>query len=156
MKISDFLVKDAVKLNLNSTDKVSTIKELVDILINSKVVKPEFKDELIDSVLKREALGSTGIGQNIGIPHGRVEGIDRIIAALGISKEGIDFEALDGEPVYIFFLLVSPVDLVGPHLKALARISKLLRDKHFRMLLRKASSNAEVLKIINEEDDKRQ
>jgi PTS system nitrogen regulatory IIA component len=105
------------------------------------------------SLLEREKLGSTGIGQGIAIPHAKCAAIDHVVAALGVSKKGIDFDALDGEPVYLIFLLVAPPDSSGLHLKALARISRLLKDKFFRQALREAKSSDEIQKIIKEEDE---
>ncbi|HDM37982.1 MAG TPA: PTS sugar transporter subunit IIA, partial [Candidatus Omnitrophica bacterium] len=93
------------------------------------------------------------IGQGIAIPHGKSPDIKEMKAALGISKRGINFDALDGEPVYIFFLLLAPVNSAGPHLKALARISRLLKDKYFRDSLRKATDKQTVIKIIKQEED---
>jgi nitrogen PTS system EIIA component len=97
-------------------------------------------------------LGSTAIGQGIAIPHGKSDTTDQLVAALGISKKGINFDSLDGEPAYIFFLLVAPVDSAGPHLKALARVSRLLKDKFFRDALKNTKSSKEMLELISRED----
>ena len=102
--------------------------------------------------MAREALGSTAIGQGIAIPHGKSDSVDNIVGALGISKQGIDFDSLDGEPAYIFFLLVAPIDSAGPHLKALARISRLLKDKFIRDSLKSVTDEKTMLKIVQQED----
>ena len=152
MRISDFLSKEAISVNLQAPDKRGIIAELVDLLIAAKKIDERDRTKLIQSLLERESLGSTGVGHGIGIPHGKLEGVRELMAAFGISQRGIDFQSLDGDPVYLFFLLVAPQDSAGPHLKALARISRLLKDKFFRNHLRKASSPEEVLETIHKED----
>ena len=152
MKIMDFLDKRAITANLKATDKEGVIRELVDLLASAGDIKN--KEELIKSVMTRESLGSTGIGQGIGIPHAKTQSVKSLVAALGLSHAGVNFESLDGEPVHIFFLLVAPEESAGPHLKALARISRMLKDKHFRDILRKAKDEKELLHTIQEEDAK--
>jgi len=156
IKITDFLNKKAVSANLKSKDKNGVIAEMAGLFVDSGVVKSKDKDTIIKILMERESLGSTGIGQGIGIPHGKFNGVKELVAAFGLSKEGVDFESLDGEPVYIFFMLIAPQDSAGPHLKALARISKLLKDKYFRDLLKNAKDEKEILKVISEEDQRRQ
>jgi PTS system nitrogen regulatory IIA component len=151
MKILDFLDQKAVCANLKSTDKEGVIGELVDLLVASGKVKDA--NGMVKILLERESLGSTGIGQGIAIPHGKSSKISQMIGAIGISKNGIDFEALDGELVYIFVLLLAPADSAGPHLKALARISRLLKDKYFRDALKNATSEDSLLDIIKREDE---
>lgn len=153
MKIMDFLNKKAVTANLNAVDKEGVIKELVELLTTATETS-QSKEELVKAVLSRESLGSTGIGQGIGIPHAKSQAVKQLVAAFGLSQKGVNFDSLDGEPAYIFFLLIAPEESAGPHLKALARISRMLKDKYFRDLLRKAKSEAEILRIIQEEDSK--
>ncbi len=105
--------------------------------------------------MAREALGSTAIGQGIAIPHAKSDCVNKLVAAFGLSKKGVDFDSLDGELAYIFFLLVAPQDSAGPHLKALARISRLLKDKYFRDTLRASTDEKSVVKIIMQEDEKK-
>jgi PTS system nitrogen regulatory IIA component len=150
MRILDFLDEKAVSADLQSTDKETIIQEMVDLLVESNQIKKP--NEMIKILLERESLGSTGIGQGIAIPHGKSSDVSKMVGAIGISKKGVDFEALDGEPVYIFFLLLAPADSAGPHLKALARISRLLKDKYFRDSLKNAPHKEELLKIIKRED----
>ncbi|MCD6094226.1 MAG: PTS sugar transporter subunit IIA [Candidatus Omnitrophica bacterium] len=154
MKIVDFLNQKAVSVNLLAKDKKGVIEELVDLLI--KAGEAEQKDVLVKTLMEREELGSTGIGQGIAIPHGKSDTIRKLTGAVGISKQGVKFDALDGELVYIFFLLVAPRDSSGPHLKALARISRLLKDKNFCLSLRQAKSEKELLKIIIAEDKRQE
>ena len=153
MKIMDFLNKKAVTVNLKSADKEGAIRELVDLLAKAEDIKN--REELSKALLMRESLGSTGIGQGIGIPHAKSQNVKNLVAAFGLSQKGVNFDSLDGEPVYIFFLLIAPEESAGPHLKALARISRMLKDKYFRELLRKAKDEKEILRVIQEEDAKK-
>jgi PTS system nitrogen regulatory IIA component len=155
MQIIDFLSKKAIVIDIKSTKKEEVIKELVDALINAGEIEKRSRNKLIDSLMARESLGSTAIGQGIAIPHAKTDCIQKLLAAFGISKKGVDFDSLDGELAYIFFLLVAPQDSAGPHLKALARISRLLKDKYFRDSLRACPDEKSVIKIISEEDEKR-
>ncbi len=155
MRIFDFLNEKAVSADLKAQDKNSAIKELTDLLIKAGQLKPKDKDSVIKVLLNREALGSTGIGQGIAIPHGKCEYVSELIGSFGVSKNGIKFDSLDGEPAYIFFLLLAPIESSGPHLKALARISKLLKDKYFRDSLKNADSEKTLIKIIKDEDIRR-
>ncbi|MBI5143849.1 MAG: PTS sugar transporter subunit IIA [Candidatus Omnitrophica bacterium] len=153
MKIMEFLDKKAITVNLKSADKEGVIKELADLLVKAGDIKN--KDELVRVLLARESLGSTGIGQGIGIPHAKSPNVKNVVAAFGLSQRGVNFDSLDGEPAYIFFLLIAPEESAGPHLKALARISRMLKDKYFREQLKKARDEKEVLRIIQEEDAKK-
>ena len=152
MKINDFLCSKAVTSHLKSNTKKEVIEDLVDLLISADVIDKKSKPKIIETLLAREALGSTAIGQGIAIPHGKCDSVDKLTAALGISKGGVDFDSLDGEPVYIFFLLIAPADSAGPHLKALARISRLLKDKYFRENLKGADDDRTLLNLIRQED----
>jgi nitrogen PTS system EIIA component len=150
MKIMDFLSPEAITINLSSADKKSAITELVEMLHKAKKIKKT--QEIIDVVLEREKLGSTGIGQGVAIPHGKTDTVTEQMGALGISQKGVQFNSLDGEPVQLIFLLVGPVEVAGQHLKALSRISRLFKDKFFRQAIREAKSVADVIKIIQQED----
>ena len=154
MKIGDFLCPKAVLVDLKGTTKIDVIEELVSALINAGAVDKRHKAKLIEVLMAREALGSTAIGQGVAIPHGKCECVSKLTAGLGVSKKGVNFDSLDGEPAYIFFLLVAPVDSAGPHLKALARISHLLKDKYFRENLKNARDDKTILKLIAQEDER--
>jgi fructose-specific phosphotransferase system IIA component len=153
MKITDFLDKRSIKLDVESVEKEDVLKELVEALAGAKEIGD--KKSIVKALIERESLGSTGIGQGIAIPHGKTDKIGELIAVLGISRKGVNFEALDGEPVYIFFLLVAPKDTAGPHLKALAQISRLLRDTYFCELLKRCRTADEVYELIRKEEDKK-
>jgi nitrogen PTS system EIIA component len=150
MQIMDFLSPDAIKMSLESKTKKDVIKELVELLVQSGKIKD--KKKMTQILIEREELGSTGIGQGIAIPHGKSDTVNELTAAFGLSLEGVGFDSLDGEPVNIFFLLVAPEGAAGAHLKALARISSLLKDKYFRKSLISAKTPADVIKVIQEEE----
>lgn len=155
MKIMDFLSKKAIAMDIKSAKKEDAIKELVDALINAGDIDKKDRAKLLEALMAREELGSTAIGQGVAIPHAKIEGVDKLVAAFGLSKKGVNFDSLDGEPAHIFFLLLAPQDSAGPHLKALARISRLLKDKYFRDNLRACQDEKEVVNIIAEEDEKK-
>lgn len=152
MKIVDFLSKDAIKVGLESTTKREVIEELVDLLIKARKVSKDAKGKVIRVLMEREKAGSTGIGQGIAIPHARSASMKNVFIAFGSSRVGIEFNALDGEPVYIIFLLMAPKESTGLHLKILAKISRLLKDKYFRMDLKDAKTPEKVIRIIKKED----
>ncbi|OGR89286.1 MAG: hypothetical protein A2992_02640 [Elusimicrobia bacterium RIFCSPLOWO2_01_FULL_59_12] len=150
LKVLDFLDPASVVVDLAATHKRAALEELASLLEKSGKVRDA--KATVDILLEREKLGSTGIGQGIAIPHAKTDQTTQVAAAFGLSRRGVQFDALDGEPVYIFFLLVAPPDAAGLHLKALARISRLLKDKFFRQSLRDVKDAVEVLKIIRDED----
>jgi fructose-specific phosphotransferase system IIA component len=153
MKITEFLDKKGIKIGLEATEKEDALKELVDILAGVQDIGD--KKSIVRALVERENLGSTGIGQGIAIPHGKTDRVAELVAVLGISHKGVNFESLDGEPVYIFFLLVAPKETAGPHLKALAQISRLLRDSYFCELLKRCKTPDEVYELIRREEDKK-
>lgn len=155
MKISEFLSQNAISADIRSSEKEEVIKELADLLINSGDIQKKDRAKIIEALMSREALGSTAIGQGVAIPHAKSDCVAKLVAAFGLSKRGVDFDSLDGEPAYIFFLLLAPQDSAGPHLKALARISRLLKDKYFRDSLRSCADNQAVIKAIDQEDEKK-
>lgn len=155
MKIMEFLSKNAILPDIKSLKKTEAIEELVDALINAQEIDKHCRSKLIEALMARETLGSTAIGQGVAIPHAKSECVSKLLAAFGLSKKGVDFDSLDGEPAYIFFLLVAPQDSAGPHLKALARISRLLKDKYFRDGLRACTDDKAIIKIISQEDEKK-
>ena len=156
MNIMEFLDERAVTVDVKAQQhKEDVIRELVGLLAKAGSIKERDVAKLVQILMKRESLGSTGIGQGVAIPHGKADCVDRLVAAFGVSRGGVSFDALDGEPVTLFFLLVAPEDSAGPHLKALARISRLLKDKHFRDSLHAAKDEKTLVKIIRDEDERR-
>jgi nitrogen PTS system EIIA component len=150
LKIQDFLSPAAVTADITATSKRAVLEELVGLLAKEGKVKDA--KATVDVLMEREGIGSTGIGQGIAIPHAKTDQAAEVVAAFGLSRRGIQFNSLDGEPVYIFFLLVAPAAAAGVHVKALGRISGLLKNKFVRQALRDAREPSEILRIIREED----
>ena len=155
MRMMEFLSRKAIIMDIKSSKKDEVIRELVDALIDCGDIDKRHRSRIVESLIARELLGSTAIGQGVAIPHTKCDCVAKLIAAFGLSKKGIDFDSLDGELVNIFFLLVAPQDSAGPHLKALARISRLLKDKYFRDSLLACENEDAVIRIISQEDDKK-
>ena len=152
MKILDILVLAAIVPAMRASSKPEALEELAGVLAS---LHPEVdRARLVEVLLDREELGSTAIGEGIAIPHGKLPDVTGVLAAFGKSPEGIDFDSLDGNPTRLFFLLVAPEDSAGIHLKALARISRLLKDKAFRDRLYAGTTREELFAIIKDEDDK--
>ncbi len=152
MKITDILARDAVILNLGVREKRSALEEMAAALAK---VEPQIESErLLEVLLEREALQSTGIGEGVAIPHGKLPGLDRLVASFARSREGIDFDSIDGQPTHHLFLLVVPEHSGGQYLKALARISRFFRDAAFRQQLMDAETLDDVVRSIEEEDAK--
>lgn len=152
MRISEFLCKEAISNDLRATNKVEVISEMVSMLVEAGALEKKSKAKIIESLMAREALGSTAIGQGIAIPHAKSDTVTKLVSALAVSKSGVNFDSLDGEPAHIFFLLVAPSDSAGPHLKALARVSRLLKDKFFRDSLKATKTGKDILGLISQED----
>ena len=152
MKIMDILVKDAVLLDLASGTKQEALAEMAGALAREEAGIDEGR--LLDVLLEREKLQSTGIGEGVAIPHGRMPGLGRLIATFARSRGGVDFESIDGQVTHLFFLLVVPEHSGGQHLKALARISRFFRDAAFRERLLSAEQLDDVCRAIEEEDAK--
>ncbi|MBW2273608.1 MAG: PTS sugar transporter subunit IIA [Deltaproteobacteria bacterium] len=152
MKIMDVLVKDAVILDLASGTKEEVLREMS--LALSKAEPAVDSDRLLQVLIEREALQSTGIGEGVAIPHGKMPGLDRLMASFARSRPGVDFASIDGQATKLFFLLVVPEHSGGQHLKALARISRFFRDAAFRQRLEEVDSLDDVFRAIDEEDAK--
>lgn len=151
MKIADLLSPKAIVASLNATSKREVLDELAKAVVSAH--KELSHEQLLHTLLEREKLGSTGVGEGIAIPHGKMPGLPGIIIGFGRSLRGINFDAIDGRPVHLFFLLIAPEDSPGTHLKALARISRLLKDPAFRERLMKAESAEQLLEVIRAEDE---
>ncbi len=152
MKLMEILSEDRVRIPLENTDKNKIIEEMVGMIDESSPLKN--KDQILQAVLAREAVMSTGVGDEIAIPHGKSEGVDDIIAALGITREPVDFNSLDNKPVRLIWLLVGPQDKTGPHLKALSRISRLMHQKNFRDRLMDTMKPEDIIEYISSEEEK--
>jgi PTS system nitrogen regulatory IIA component len=153
MKILDILSSpDLIAPALAGRTKADVLRELAGHLAQQH--RDVDKDKLIDVLWERERLGSTAIGDGIAIPHGKLPGLKGVLGAFARHPAGVDFDSLDGGPTHLFFLLVAPEDSVGQHLKALARVSRLLKDKKFRERLLAADGRNALYDLIREEDDK--
>jgi len=150
--IGDLLQDDLVIEEIKATDKIGVIREFAGILqATGRVTDAE---ALVRVLLERESRGSTGIGDGIAIPHGKLSFISDMVVAFGRSSRGVDFQSLDAKPVYLFFLLVTPDNKPGEHLKALARISRILKNPVLRENLKRTSDRQELKRLIYEEDSK--
>src|SRR4051812_8494037 len=152
MKIADILAPELVVAAIRGRDKGDVIVELAGVVARHH---PEIDHgRLVQALDDREKLNSTALGEGVAIPHGKLPGVKRVVAAFGRSPAGVDFSSLDGKPTHLFFLLVAPEDSAGAHLKALARISRLLKDDAFRARLMQAPDAAALYETIRSEDDK--
>ena len=152
VKISEMLVPSAIVAELRGTGKHDVLAELADALV---AANPGLNHaEILRVLLDRESLGSTGIGDGIAIPHGKLKALDNQLIAFGLSRKGVDFDAMDGKPAKLFFLLIAPEEAVGIHLKTLARISKLLKMPSVRERLQAAADRQQIHRIIEEEEAK--
>lgn len=152
MKIAELLHPAAINDDLQATGKNEVLEELTDSII--AVEEGLDRSEIIRVLQERENLGSTGIGDSVAIPHGKLRDIDRLLLSFGRSRKGVDFDSMDGKPAHLFFLLIAPEESVGIHLKTLARISKLLKDSSVRNKLMEAADSEEIYRIIVEEEEK--
>jgi PTS system fructose-specific IIA component/PTS system nitrogen regulatory IIA component len=153
MKFADFILSDAVKTQLEATDKEDVIREMVESLYEAGGIKEEEKDGIVKAIIKREELGSTGIGRGIAVPHTKHPSVERLVGTVAVCQEGIDFDSLDGEKVHLLFLLISPPDRPGDHLRALENISRQLRDETFCRFLKQSSKKEDILVLLEEADN---
>lgn len=152
MKFSDFVEREAVKADLAADTKEGVIRAMVQSLLDAgKIAAAEF-DGIIKAILKREELGSTGIGRGVAVPHTKHASVKKLIGAVAVSGEGVDFDSLDGEKVHLFFMLISPPDRPGDHLRALENVSRQLRDDTFCKFLKQAKKPADILQLLDEAD----
>jgi PTS system fructose-specific IIA component/PTS system nitrogen regulatory IIA component len=153
MKFSDFVKADSIKADLMATDKESVIRELVSSLICNGQLDSDEHENIVQAILKREELGSTGIGRGIAVPHTKHPSVDQPIGTVGVSIAGVDFHSLDGEKVQLFFLLISPPDRPSDHLRALENISKQLQDDTFCRFLKQSKTAQDIQQILEEADN---
>ena len=152
MKLLDFVVRDSIIVDLKATTKEEAIREMVASLNAAGQLADGEVESVIRASLNREELGSTGIGMGVAVPHTRHPTLQRLVGTVALSQHGVDFAALDGEPVDIFFLLVSPHNQPGDHLRALENISRHLKDERFVSFLRQSKSPQEVVEVLEEAD----
>jgi PTS system fructose-specific IIA component/PTS system nitrogen regulatory IIA component len=152
MKFSDFICKDAIRTQLEADRKEDVIRAMAKSLLDAGRINEKDFESIVEAILKREELGSTGIGRGVAVPHTKHPSIDKLIGTVAISEQGVDFESLDGEKVHLLFLLVSPPDRPGDHLRALENISRQLRDDTFCRFLKQSKKPEDVWQLLEEAD----
>jgi mannitol/fructose-specific phosphotransferase system IIA component (Ntr-type) len=153
MKFSDFICEKAIRAELVADNKEDAINELVDSLLQAGEINADEKSDIIAAIMKREELGSTGIGRGVAVPHTKHPGVGKLVGTVGVSVDGVDFNSLDGEKVQLFFLLISPPDRPGDHLRALENISKQLRDETFCRFLKQSRTSEDIHQLLEEADN---
>ena len=152
MKFADFVSSTAIRPDLAAEDKDEVIREMAASLVEVGELPESELESIVKAIMKREDLGSTGIGRGVAVPHTKHPSVSRLVGTVAISEQGVDFESLDGEPVQLFFLLVSPPDRPGDHLRALENISRQLRDEAFCKTLKEAGGPQEVWRLLEDAD----
>lgn len=152
VKLSEIIKKSAVKMELASGNKNAALKELVDLLCDAHRIRD--REKVLDAIITRESRQSTGIGMGLAVPHAKTAEVNKLYLCVALSREGIDFDSVDGEKCRIFFLLVSPIDVSGPHIKALAGISRLIKHREFREALLVCGSVRELINTLKEGEKK--
>jgi PTS system fructose-specific IIA component/PTS system nitrogen regulatory IIA component len=153
MRLTEFVVPDAILPQLKADTKQSAIRQMVASLKDAGKIRPADEETIVSAILKREELGSTGIGRGVAVPHTKHPSADSIISTVALCHEGLDFESLDGEDVYILFLLISPPDRPGDHLRGLETITRHLKNDDFCSFLKQATTTAAVVDLLQEADE---
>ena len=153
MKFSDFISTKSIKAELKADTKDEAIRELVQSLLDSGEIDADQHDDIVAAIMKREELGSTGIGRGVAVPHTKHPSVQKLVGTVGVSEEGVDFDSLDGEPVQLFFVLISPPERPGDHLRALENISRQLRDETFCRFLKQSKTADDIHQLLQEADD---
>jgi PTS system nitrogen regulatory IIA component len=151
MKLSEIIEEEDIISDLKASDKKSVLEELAEVISNHE---PSInKKDIVKVLMERERLGTTGIGDGVAIPHGKLNGVRQPLISFGRSKKGMDFDAMDGQPAYLFFLLIAPENSSGIHLEILARIAKILKNSAFRKKLMEADTRKECYQTIIQSDE---
>ena len=153
MKITEFVVPDAILPELVADSKESAIRLMVGSLKQAGKIREADEEAIVSAILKREELGSTGIGRGVAVPHTKHPSVESIIATIALCHDGLDFDSLDGEDVFILFLLISPPDRPGDHLRGLETITRYLKKDDFCSFLRQATTKEQVMDLLQEADD---
>jgi fructose-specific phosphotransferase system IIA component len=153
MRFSDFVSREAIRADLTADDKEGVIRELTQALLEAGKLAPEEFESIVKAIMKREELGSTGIGRGVAVPHTKHPSVEQLVGSVGVSAEGVDFDSLDGEKVQLLFVLISPPDRPGDHLRALESISRQLRDDTFCKFLKQAKSADDIALLLDEADN---
>ncbi|MEM9186785.1 MAG: PTS sugar transporter subunit IIA [Planctomycetota bacterium] len=153
MNFADFISKDAINPEVEAGDKEGVIREMAASLLAAKQIAEDQFDGIVEAILKREELGSTGIGRGVAVPHTKHPSVEKLCGAVAVSQPGVDFDSLDGEKVNLLFLLVSPPDRPGDHLRALENISRRLRDDSFCSFLKQSKAADDIWQLLEEADN---
>jgi PTS system fructose-specific IIA component/PTS system nitrogen regulatory IIA component len=153
MKFADFICKSAIRTQLPAGDKETVIRQMAQSLADAGAISQPQLESIVQAILKREELGSTGIGRGVAVPHTKHPTVERLCGTVAVSTEGVDFDSLDGEKVHLLFLLVSPPDRPGDHLRALENISRQLRDDTFCRFLKQSKNPDDVWQLLEEADN---
>lgn len=153
MKFSDFICQDAIRTHLEADEKEAAIRSMTTSLLEAGRIQQKDFESIVEAILKREELGSTGIGRGVAVPHTKHPSIEKLVGTVAISDEGVNFDSLDGEKVHLLFLLISPPDRPGDHLRALENISRQLRDDTFCRFLKQSKSPHDVSQLLDEADN---
>ena len=152
MKLSDFVVRESILPDLAASTKNGVIREMVESLRSTGHVRNGDEEAVVKAILKREDQGTTGIGRGVAVPHTKHSSTSRLVGTVALSKKGGDFSSLDGEAVHTLFLLISPSDRPGDHLRALETISRHLRNESFCRFLRQAATREQIIELLDEAD----
>jgi len=153
MKFADFVSVKSIKADITATNKEAVIEEMVNSLIAAGDLNGDERGDIVQAVMNREDLGSTGIGRGVAVPHTKHPSVDKLVATIGVSGDGVEFNSLDGERVNLLFLLVSPPDRPGDHLRALENISRQLRDDTFCRFLKQSKTVEDIQQLLEEADN---
>ncbi|MCH2113532.1 MAG: PTS sugar transporter subunit IIA [Pirellulales bacterium] len=153
MKFIDFVSREAIRTCVEVDDKEQVIQAMATALLESGKITEDQRESIVEAILKREELGSTGIGRGVAVPHTKHPSVTELVGTVAVSEQGIDFDSLDGEKVHLLFMLVSPPDRPGDHLRALENISRQLRDETFCRFLKQSQAPADVWQLLEEADN---
>jgi len=153
MKFAQFICPEAIRADLVAGDKEGVIREMIQALLDAGKIDPSQMESIVQAILAREELGSTGIGRGVAVPHTKHASVDDLVGTVAVSRDGVDFASLDGEKVHLFFLLVSPLDRPGDHLRALENIARQLHDDRFCRFLKQARTVEEIYQVLQEADN---
>jgi len=153
MRLLDFICTDAILLDLENNTARGAVDEMVQALVDHKALPAEHHRKVVDAILRREKKGTTGFGNGVAIPHAKHEGIPRVIGTVARSTAGVDFAALDGEPVRLFFLLISSPDQPEEHLKAMEHVFRSIKKDNFRRFMSQATTREEIIDLLQEADE---
>lgn len=153
MKFADFIASAAIKANIEADTKEGVIREMVSALVTADKLSAEESESIVKAIMKREELGSTGIGRGVAVPHTKHPSVQKLVGTVAVSPAGVDFNSLDGEKVQLLFLLISPPDRPGDHLRALENISRQLRDDTFCRFLKLAKTSDDIRQLLEEADN---